>query len=118
MTYGAKFFDASGNVTFDSSQEHTLFLLDEVSIPAASVGSGLTYSYSGAIGKKITAFIQSPYGGDYTPGEKIQRAQISYPGGVPTVSVTFEDPDALDGAGYTYPKANGYLSVFLTGASQ
>lgn len=116
MTYGARFYDASGNLTYDSTTDHTLFQIDERAIPASSVGNGVTFTYPDHAGRKVAAFLVSPYGGTGQAGSKVQQCRVSYPSGVPTVTVSFADPNGTDVTGSQYPKEDGYLTVFWTGS--
>lgn len=119
-TYGAQFWDSGGNLTFDTTAENVLFFIEERAISAATVGtSGVSYSYPAYTGKKIVAFMASPYGvADDPAGAKMQQCRVTYSAGVPIVSVYYEDPTGTDLGGATYPKSDGFLSVFWSGNPQ
>lgn len=114
MSYGMRAWDAQGNLTFDSTVDLTLFHKTEQFISGNSqVGvSGVTLSYPQFQGKKIMPFLTSPYG-DYLPyPAAVLSCRVSYPNGVPTISI-FSDNN-----GNGLPMYDGYLVVMLTGASQ
>lgn len=111
-TYGARFWDASGNLTFDSTADNVLFYEDERFIAGASVGSsGLTFDYPGLAGQKISALLQCPYGATEWNAGVTLSCRVSYPGGVPRVTVFTEGNDG------TYTNADGYLVVMWTGSA-
>lgn len=113
MSYGLIVKLPSGEVLYDSSAEYTLMFVDERVIAGSSVGSGISFNYPALTGKKIAAFLQSPFNTGDIFGSLIQSCRISYPSGVPTVSVFF-DQVAYSGA----VRADGLLQVFNTGAAQ
>lgn len=118
MSYGARFWDPGGALTFDTTAEHTLFFVDERFIAGSTVGSGISFSYPAFAGKKVAAFMQCPYGTGDVDGWLIQSCRVSYPGGIPTVSVFFDNPGATNVDGTAYNAADGYLIVMWTGATQ
>lgn len=122
MSYGMRAWDAQGNLTFDSVVDLTLFPKTEQFISGNSqVGaSGLTLSYPQFQGKKIMAFMTSPYG-DYIatdpPVPAVLSCRVSYPNGTPTIFIYADYPvDPL--TGQSVPNYDGYLVVMLTGSNQ
>ena len=115
MSFGVRAMDSSGSVTFDSTAEHVLFYRDEQTIPAGSVGAGITFAYPDLTGRKIAAFLQSPFTVGSIIGYAIQSCRVSYPGGIPTVSVFFDNTTDTAPSPYTLPKADGHLTVMYCG---
>ena len=136
MSYGMRAWDAQGNLTFDSVTDLTLFPQTEQFISGNSqVGAnGLTISYPQFQGKKIMAFMTSPYGEYYheynytdpqnqtgpdagTPIPAVLSCKVIYSGGTPSVMI-FSDTNVDSLNGQTIPLYDGYLVVMLTGANQ
>lgn len=122
-SYGILCKDLSGAITYDSRRESTLFwLAQEVVLRGQNVSR--TFSYPAYAGKKISASLISPYqtpglpaGGDPSDGYGLDdgggvlSCRVSYPSGIPTVTVFSDNEDDR------LPMAsNGLLSVFYTGA--
>ena len=105
----------TGLVIFDSRAEHVLFYRDERHVPAASVGAGISFSYPDLTGRKIAAFLQSPYEVGSIFGYAIQSCRVTYPAGVPTVTVFFDNTTSTQPSPYTLPQADGYLVVMYCG---
>jgi hypothetical protein len=115
MTYGVRTWDGStGELTFDSPSELVLFAIEERVVTGSSVGrgAGITFSYPAYTGKKINAFMQSPYDTGDLDGWCVLSCRISYPSGVPTVTVF------VDNSTSSLPICSGYLVVTYTGAAQ
>lgn len=112
MTFGLQAFTASSVLTFDSSAEYTLFLIDERSISGNSVGTGLTITYPSYAGHKIVANLTSPYQNGSIDGYAVLSCRISYNSGVPQVTVF------IDNNNNGIPVCDGYLLVFDSGAAQ
>ncbi len=112
-TYGARFWDASGNLTFDSTADNVLLYADERAISGATVGTGnMVIDYPALTGQKISAFLQSPYGDTDLAGRVVLSCRVSYPSGVPRVTIFAE------GNNGAYLNADGYLLVMWTGSAQ
>lgn len=110
MSWGVRVRAADGTVTFDSTVEQVLFPIDERTIAGSSVGGGLTYSYPDYTGKKVVAMLTSPYQNGEVAGWAVLSCRVTYPGGVPTVTVF------VDNATSGLPRCDGYLVVSFTGA--
>jgi hypothetical protein len=121
MTYGIRAWDANGVLTFDSTVDLTLFPKTEQFLSGNSQvgnGAGITLSYPQFAGKKIMAFMTSPYGAyGSLDGYAVLSCRVSYPGGTPTVRVFVDRAfSSVDGSAQMI--CDGYLVVMLTGASQ
>jgi hypothetical protein len=127
MAYGMRVWDTQGNLTFDSTTDLTLFPKTEQFISGNSqVGTaGLTISYPQFQGKKIMAFMTSPFGdyfvdgpaGNNTPVPAVLSCRVAYSNGTPIVQI-FSD-NTIDGlTGQAVPIYDGYLVVMLTGSNQ
>jgi hypothetical protein len=121
MTNGLRTWDQNtGALTFDSYTDFVLFPQVEQFISGNSQvgsGAGLTLSYPQFQGKKVMPFLTCPYG-NYTPSPAATLScRVSYPGGVPTVSV-FVDNNFDPLTGNSLPILDGYLVVMLTGSNQ
>lgn len=101
----------NGELIFDSYMDHVLFFIEERAVAPASVGGGVSFSYPEHTGRKISAFLTSPYQTGDLDAWAVQSCRVSYPGGVPTVTVFF------DNVGHPQ-KCDGLLRVFWTGATQ
>lgn len=113
MSYGILCRDLeTKQVMFDSRLEVTMFYIGEQQITGSTVGTGLTYSYPAFTGKKIMANMTSPYQNGSVDGWSVLSCRVSYPGGVPTVSVF------VDNALSSLPVSDGHLLVYATGADQ
>jgi hypothetical protein len=130
MSYGMRAWNAQGVQTFDSYTDLTLFPKTEQFISGNSQvggGVGISIAYPQFVGKKIMAFLTSPYGSynpgntidgteEYKMGASVLSCQVSYPGGVPTVRIFVDrNQDTLTGA--QMPIHDGYLVVMLTGSN-
>lgn len=111
MAYGLQCWTRAGELIFDSSAEHVLFFIEERQVLPADVGGGLTFTYPSHTGRKIAAFLTSPYQTGDLDAWSVQSCRVTYPGGVPTVTVFF------DNVGHPN-KCDGLLMVFGTGSSQ
>jgi len=112
VTFGLRTWSATGELLFDSQAENTLFFIEERTIVASTVGSGLNFDYSAYTGKKIAAFLTPGYPtGDFY-NYAVLSCRVSYPSGVPRVTVSFAN-DGMPG-----DQTDGYLLVFFTGANQ
>ena len=109
MSYGLTTYNTGGILTFDSTAEFTLFLIDERSVPASSVGAGISFTYPAYAGKKIVANMVSPYGGGTIDGMAVLSCRVSYVGTTPKVDIFVDNSDS------TLPRCDGYLLVFSTG---
>ena len=111
MSFGTQTFTPSGGILFDSTVEHVLFNSYEQGIQGSSVPTGgLSISYPGLVGKKISASLISPYQVGSIDGWAVLSCRVTYPSNVPTVLVFVDNTKA------TLPKCDGYLTVFDTGA--
>lgn len=102
----------TGQVTYDSRQESTMFYIGEHYVTGASVGPGLTFTYPAYQGKKIIATMASPYQTGSLDKWAVLSCRVSYPGGLPTIRV-FVDNEASG-----LPVCDGNLMVYSTGANQ
>jgi hypothetical protein len=127
MSYGVRAWDAQGNLTFDSTTDLTLFPKTEQFISGNSqVGpGGLSIAYPQFQGKKIMAFMTSPYGSYFvegvqngnTPVPQVLSCRVVYSGGTPIVQI-FSDGTRDSLTGQAVPIYDGYLVVMLTGSNQ
>lgn len=109
--FGVRIRDAAGNVTFDSTVDQVLSFIEEHYIPGSGFAN-LYYTYPAFAGKKIAAFMVSPYQNGDIDGYQVQSCRVSYPSGVPRVDVFTDRPQTA------VPVCDGYLTVFSTGAPQ
>lgn len=109
MSYGLKVRNAAGVVIFDSTSEKVLRFITEQYISGVGF-STMTNSYPVYTGYKIVAMLTSPFQTGDIDGCSVLSCRVSYPSGVPTVSV-FVDNTRGD-----LPIADGYLIIFATGA--
>jgi hypothetical protein len=127
MTFGLRSWNAQGVQIFDSYTDLTLFPKTEQFISGNSqVGpNGLSIPYPQFQGKKIMAFMTSPFGeyfvdgptGNNTPVPAVLSCRVAYSNGTPVVQI-FSDM-TIDGlTGQAVPIYDGYLVVMLTGSSQ
>lgn len=127
MTFGLRAWNAQSVPTFDSYTDLTLFPKTEQFISGNSqVGAaGLSIPYYQFQGKKIVAFMTSPYGDyfvDRTPGGSgspvpaVLSCRVVYSGGTPVVQL-YSDMQR-DAFGANVPIYDGYLVVMLSGANQ
>lgn len=121
MNYGIRAWDAAGVLTFDSTTDLTLFPKTEQFLSGNSQvgnGAGITLSYPQFAGKKIMAFLTSPYGTyGSTLGFAVLSCVVGYVNGIPNVRVFADRPfDSVTGAAVNI--CDGYLVVMLTGSSQ
>lgn len=136
MTQGLRAWNAQGVQTFDSYTDLTLFPKTERFVSGnGEVGrAGLSIPYYQFQGKKIVAFLTSPYGTYYheynytdpynqtgpdagTPVPAVLSCRVVYSGGTPIVQI-FSDINQDGLTGQTVPLYDGYLVVMLTGANQ
>lgn len=123
MTYGLRVWNTQGVLTFDSTTDLTLFPQTEQFISGNSqVGQGtLSIPFPQFQGKKIQAFMMSPFG-DYAyngtpPVPAVLSCRVVYSNGTPVVQV-FSDMKVDGLTGQVVPVYDGYLVVMLTGANQ
>lgn len=128
MTFGMRAWNAQGVLTFDSTTDLTLFPKTEQFIFGNSqVGdNGLSIAYPQFQGKKIVAFMTSPYGEYFverappfassSPVPAVLSCRVVYSGGTPIVQI-FSDI-RQDAFGHHVPIYDGYLVVMLSGANQ
>ncbi|MGJ9420476.1 hypothetical protein ACHAC9_22370 [Massilia sp. CMS3.1] len=104
---------ATGAVTFDSTVEHVLAVHWDGIIYGGNVGTGagVTYSFPELAGKRVQAFMYSPYNNGEVDGWSVLSCRVSYPNGIPTVAV-FGD-ESRPGI----PVCDGMLSVIKTGGN-
>ena len=121
MSYGMRAWDAAGVLTFDSVTDLTLFPKTEEFVSGNSQvgnGAGITRSYPQFAGKKIDAFMTSPYGTyGSLDGYAVLSCRIGYSSGVPTLQI-FVDRAFSSTTGAAQLICDGYLVVMLTGSSQ
>jgi hypothetical protein len=128
MSNGMRSWDAQGIEIFNSPTDLTLFPKTEQFISGNSqVGpGGMSIAYPQFQGKKIMAFMTSPYGEYFVdnmanwgnaPIPQVLSCRVVYSNGTPIVQL-FSDGSKDGLTGQNVPIYDGYLVVMLTGANQ
>lgn len=112
MSFGVQTLNQYGQEEFNSSAEHTLFLVYEQAIAGNSVGSsGLFFMFPDYTGLQIFADLVSPYQSGDIDGWAVLSCRVSYSSAkVPQVLVFVDNTEA------GLPVCDGFLKVHLTGA--
>lgn len=125
MTNGLRTWDPNtGEITFDSPNDLVLFPKTERLISGNSEvgnGAGITITYPQFVGKKIIAFMTSPYGTyGSVDGFSVLSCTWGYTNGIPYVHVFVDNNVSTTplGGGSSMSICDGYLIVMLTGANQ
>lgn len=112
MTYGAQTFSQMSVEEFNSSAEHTLFLIDQQQISGSSVGAGIFFMYADYAGLQVSAELLSPYQTGDINGWAVLSCRVVYTAAkVPQISVFVDNTSA------GLPVCDGYLRVYLTGGT-
>lgn len=111
MSFGVQTLNPYGQEEFNSTAEHTLFLIDEQVIAGSSVGtSGKFFLYPSYAGLQISADLVSPYQNGDINGWAVLSCRVSYSSAkVPQVLVFVDNTEA------GLPVCDGFLKVHITG---
>jgi hypothetical protein len=105
--------DAGTEVLFDSWNDDVLFHVGEQLVQSGHyTNRQAVFTYPALAGRKIMAYLDTPYGGGSLDAWLIPSCRVSYSSGIPVVTV------AIDNTRTDLPIADAMLTVMLSGVSQ
>lgn len=105
--------DSGTEVLFDSWNDDVLFYVAEQLVQSGNYNNRqVVFSYPQLAGRKIMAYLDTPYGNGSVDGWLIPSCRVTYSGGTPVVTIS------LDSTRTDLPIADAMLTVMLSGVSQ